>query len=162
MLMNTGNGLDYAGSFEILEHLIAAPAILRSALEEMALAPSSILHRLSGSDGLTIEALCESARQGDKTALKIWRRAGAYLGWAAVNVAHLFLLDRVIVGGGVSNAGELLLEPAREFFARFVSPAIAQTCDITISTLGHDAGIIGAAMTAAHSLNAMAMQGETL
>jgi glucokinase len=71
-----------------------------------------------------------------------------------VNVAHLFLLERVIVGGGVSQAGDVLLDPARQFFLQHAAPVVAETCDIVATTLGDQAGILGAALGASQGREA--------
>jgi glucokinase len=90
-------------------------------------------------------SLLRSAHDGDEIALAAFARAGNALGVALASVAVLLELDRVAVGGGLSNAGELLLRPAREAFARHAGLAYAADCRIVPARLGGDAGLVGAA-----------------
>lgn len=144
MLVNRQEGAAPLAHCDMLEHLISGPAIVARALA--AERPrGSLLHDRAN---LTVEEIADAARAGDCTALRLWEETGQYLGWAAVNMAHLFLLQRVVVGGGVSRAGDLLLEPARKFFAQYAAPPVAQ-CEIVASTLQDQAGIVGAALGAA-------------
>jgi glucokinase len=93
-------------------------------------------------DGRT---LLSDARDGNEVAVAAFARAGRALGLAVASAAHLLELDRVVVGGGLANAGDLLLAPARAAFADHVTMTFAAGCEIVGSTLGGDAGIVGAA-----------------
>jgi glucokinase len=90
-------------------------------------------------------SLLTSAQSGDEIAVAAFGRAGTALGVALASSAHLLELDRVAIGGGVSNAGDLLLGPARAAFARHVHMAFAARCEIVPAALGGDAGLVGAA-----------------
>jgi glucokinase len=95
--------------------------------------------------GASAETLAESARAGDPIALAAFTRAGRGLGVALASVAALLDLDAVAVGGGLANAGDLLLGPTRVAFERHARLDFARRCRITIAELGVDAGLIGAA-----------------
>lgn len=148
MLYPVVSGDSTAAAFRTLEEEISAPAIVERALRAMPLAPESQLHEIKAVTDLTAELICEAAECGDALALDLWRRSGELLGWAAVNVAHLLLLDRVVIGGGMSRAGEVLLGPTRGFFYRYITPGLAGRCDLTVSALGDQAGMFGAALLA--------------
>ena len=90
-------------------------------------------------------ALAESARGGDPIALAAFTRAGRALGVALASVVALLDLDVVAVGGGLANAGELILGPARVAFERHARLDFARRCRIVRAELGDDAGLIGAA-----------------
>jgi glucokinase len=89
--------------------------------------------------------LLDAARAADPVAVAAFERAGRALGVAVASAAHLLELELVVVGGGLSNAGELLLEPARVAFARHARMDFVTRCRIVPAALGADAGIIGAA-----------------
>lgn len=88
--------------------------------------------------------LVASARDGDAVALAALTRAGRALGVALASVAPVLDLDVVAVGGGLANAGELLLAPARAAFDRHARLEFTRRCRIVAAQLGGDAGLVGA------------------
>ena len=93
-------------------------------------------------------AIAEAARQGDPLAKATWRRALAGLGAGAVSFIHVLNPQIVVVGGGVSNAGDMLLEPMRQYVARWAMPGFAEHLTIVRSTLGDSVCLKGAAVWA--------------
>jgi glucokinase len=90
-----------------------------------------------------------SARRGDERAREAIRRAAAYIGIAIANLTIFITPERVVVGGGVAEAGELLLEPLRaEVERRAGRVAPLHAIEIVRATLGADAGAVGAALAA--------------
>lgn len=120
-----------------LEAIARGPAVVRWALEHGWRPPDG-----SEADG---RALLAAAREGDAVAVASFERAGAALGVAIASAAHLLELDVVVVGGGLSSAGDLLLAPARAAFVRHAQMEFAARCRIVPSGLGADAGLVGAA-----------------
>jgi glucokinase len=91
-----------------------------------------------------------AARDGDDLALGAIRRAAAYIGIAIANLTICITPQRIVVGGGVAEAGELLLDPLRaEVERRAGRVAPLHAIDIVPATLGADAGAVGAALAAA-------------
>jgi glucokinase len=89
------------------------------------------------------------ARRGDERALEAIRRAAAYIGIAIANLTIFIVPQRIVVGGGVAEAGELLLDPLRaEVERRAGRVAPLHAIDIVPATLGADAGAVGAALAA--------------
>lgn len=84
------------------------------------------------------------AMQGDVTAKEIFNEAGKYLGRALSIAANLFNPDKVIIGGGISNAGDLLLSPLMEEFKIHSMEIIKDSTQVELSGLGIDSGILGA------------------
>jgi len=89
------------------------------------------------------------ARDGNETALRAIARAGELIGIAIANVLIFVAPDRVVVGGGVAEAGELLLDPLRESVTRRARVAPLDRIDVTAAELGPHAGAIGAALWSA-------------
>ena len=88
-----------------------------------------------------------AARHGDAQAVEALRRAGAYIGIAVANVTIFLTPQRIVVGGGVAEAGELLLGPLRvEVEKRAGGVAPLHAIEIVPATLGTDAGAVGAAL----------------
>jgi glucokinase len=90
-------------------------------------------------------ALLAAARAGDPIAIAAFDRAGTALGAALGAAAHLLDLDAVAIGGGLANAGNLLLEPLQREFAQRARMDFAARCRIGAAAFGTDAGLIGSA-----------------
>ena len=96
----------------------------------------------------TPELVVEAARAGDRRATDVLARAGEYLGIGMANVAVIVGPERIVVGGGVAAAGELILEPARRELARRLTVIPSDLIPIVPAELGLRAGAIGAALWA--------------
>lgn len=94
-------------------------------------------------------AVVEAARAGDERALEVMRVLGGRLGVGIANAINTFDPELVVIGGGVSTAGDLLLQPARECALRFVLSGVGTRTDIRIARYGPLAGVRGAALLAA-------------
>lgn len=94
---------------------------------------------------LTAEMVAHAAQQGDLAAKAIFERAGLYLGMVICNIVHTIQPQRVVVGGGLAQVGNLILEPARRTVCERVHLAPVEHIEIIPAQLGTDAGLIGAA-----------------
>ncbi len=117
----------------------------RGCLEQLASGPA--IARAAGMP--TAEAVVEAARAGERDATEALARAGTYLGIGIANVVLALGPERVVVGGGVAAAGELLLEPARRELRRRVTMMPLERIAVVPAELGARAGAIGAALWAA-------------
>lgn len=133
------------GSVGCLETLASGPAIRRRTLAALAARtePSSL--RVLPEGQVSARTLAEAARAGDSLALALWAEVGADLGLGILAYYNLMGPEAVIVGGGVSLAGELLLEPARRLVQARLMPGIREHVQIVAAELGDEAGVIGAA-----------------
>jgi glucokinase len=88
-----------------------------------------------------------AARAGDEQSLAALDRAGRLIGTAVANLTIFVAPQRVVVGGGVAEAGALLLDPLREtLHARAANVAPLDKVELVPATLGSFAGAIGAAL----------------
>jgi len=94
----------------------------------------------------TAEEAVERARAGDRAALDGLERVGRYLGIGIGNMIAVISPDRVVIGGGVSAAGDLLLASARDEIQRRVRTTSISEVELVIAELGTWAGAIGAAI----------------
>jgi glucokinase len=123
----------------------------RGCLEAIARGPAVVAWAVSQGwqplDGAATDgrSLLASAQAGDATALAAFTRAGTALGVALASTTYLLELDRVAIGGGLANAEDLLLEPARAAFDRHRGMAYTKKCELVRASLGGDAGLVGAA-----------------
>jgi glucokinase len=93
-------------------------------------------------------AVVTAARDGDASALEAIHILGERLGIGIANAINVFDPEHVVIGGGVSAAGELLLEPARAVARRFVLPGVGTRTEIRLARYGPRAGVRGAALLA--------------
>jgi glucokinase len=93
-------------------------------------------------------AVVTAARAGDASALEAVHILGERLGVGIANAINVFDPEQVVIGGGVSAAGELLLEPARHVARRFVLPGVGTRTEIRLARYGPRAGVRGAALLA--------------
>jgi glucokinase len=113
-------------------------------------AAGRVLDRLARESGYDDgKAAVAAAREGDETAARAVRWIGERLGVGIANAINLFDPQEVVIGGGVSAAGELLLEPAREVAWRFVLHGVGTQTTIRLARRGGEAGVVGAGLLAA-------------
>src|SRR4051812_30027491 len=93
-------------------------------------------------------AVVSAAQDGDPAALEALHILGERLGVGIANAINVFDPEQVVIGGGVSAAGELLLEPARAVAKRFVLPGVGTRTEIRLARYGPRAGVRGAALLA--------------
>jgi len=108
---------------------------------------SDLLDRVEGRpSNLTGPLITEAARDGDPTARELLAEIGNWLGVGIANLAAAFDPGTFVIGGGVSAAGDLLLDSARETFKRrLTGRGYRPEARIVAAQLGNDAGLIGAA-----------------
>ena len=119
----------------------------RELIAEDASAGKALLSRGDGTiDGLTGASITEAARAGDSVALAAFARTGDWLGAGIASLSVVLDPECVIIGGGVVDAGELLLKPIREGVARYMPFAGKHPYpEIIAATLGNEAGLVGVA-----------------
>ena len=136
------------GNHGCLEALASGTAIGRRAREVAAQRPDSALGRLAMERTPLGEDVLDLARKGDEAALEVLREAGSWLGIGLATFVNVFDPEVIAIGGGVSGAGELVLEPARrELRLRSYSPS-RDLVEIRTATLGAESGMLGAAALA--------------
>ena len=131
-----------------VEALASGTAIAREGLAAAEDAPDSALGRALA-EGIELDGkeVTDAALAGDETARGVLDLIGRRLGVAFSSLANIFDPDVIVIGGGVSAAGDLLLDPAREELRTRALPPMSGT-PVVIAELGPDAGLIGAATMA--------------
>jgi glucokinase len=139
-----------------LEALASGTAIARMSSERILKGDISSISSLAGNDlsRVRAEMVVQAACLGDSVASDVMRKAGTNLGIAIVSLIHIFDPQVVIIGGGVSNAGELLLGPIREVIDEQTMPDFKGRAKVVRSALGGDSGILGAVIFALDRLGA--------
>ena len=106
---------------------------------------SELKASLDNGDDLTAKDVFDLAKQNDSLALKVTHAVCDQLGLALSIVAVTINPQYIIIGGGVSNAGDFLLQRVQESYNRYVFSSVKKTTTLTLATLGNEAGVIGAA-----------------
>ena len=130
------------GNRGCLEAFVGACGILRRLGEKLAEGGSS--SRLAAGSDHTVEDIAEAAQDGDPLAVEIMRETGRSLGVGMANFANLFNPAMIILTGGVSRTGEILLGPAEAEMKRRAFAANTESLEVVTGRLGDDAGPLGA------------------
>jgi len=109
--------------------------------------PDSLVYDLAGDNlaALTPRILFEAAEQGDEAAQEIFAWVGHKLGAVLGSAVNLLDIRVIVVGGGVSAAGDYILDPARDALHDFVAEALREGLHLVRETMGNEAGLLGAA-----------------
>jgi glucokinase len=136
------------GHVSSLEKEAAGPALARQARKRIEAGESSLIKQLVDGDlsKITGSTVGKAAVQGDQLALEVVKRGGWMVGLGIVSLLHLFNPEIVVVGGGVTNLGDLLFTPMREAIRQYVlDPAYYERLDVVPPALSEDVSLYGAA-----------------
>lgn len=138
------------GTVGCLETVASAIGIVRVArrLAESYEGDSSIKAAIDNGEDVSSKDIFEAAQGGDNFANSVVDKVCFYLGLATANISNLLNPDSVVIGGGVSAAGEFLRSRVEANFKKYTFPQVRQSTQIKLAELGNDAGIIGAASLA--------------
>lgn len=146
MQINIGGPVCGCGKAGHYEAYASATGLIRQTEAAMAKHPESLLNEVAAKEGVCGKTAFIAAKDGDKTAIAVVKKYIKYVGMGLVNFANLFYPEIIIVGGGVSKEGDVLVAPLQRYVSRYVygsqyNPKIK----VVAAALGNDAGIIGAA-----------------
>lgn len=138
------------GNIGCLETIASGPNIVRRTRERLYRDRTSSLSRLAvpRDREFTAEDIAHAAREGDEMAQVMMERTGMFLGIAIAAVINLLNVEMVVLGGGVMEAGDLILKPTIKETRRRAFPPSFGSCEIVIARLGPSAGMIGSALLA--------------
>lgn len=136
------------GNIGCLETVASGPNIVRRANERLHRDGTSSLSKLAVNKDFTAADLAHEANNGDDFSLMMIERTGKYIGTGVASVLNLLNIERIVLGGGVMDAGDLILNPIiNEAKRRAFQPCFEAT-QIVAATLGADSVSVGAAMLA--------------
>jgi glucokinase len=143
------------GARGCFEQYASGNALLRHAREAISASPDiarNLLSRGDGTiDGLTGKAITEAAREGDSVALAAFNTTGQWLGAGIASLSVVLDPQCVVIGGGVIDAGDILLTPTRDALNRNMPFAGKHPYpEIIAAELGNEAGLVGVADLARH------------
>lgn len=121
-------------------------AVARRAIQLIKTGESSIMEEIvkGNIEKITAETVIEAAKKDDPLAEKVIDNTIKFLAMGIANIVSILNPEVVILGGGLFQAGQLLLKPLRREFKKWAQPLAAQKVKIELSGLGEDAGLYGA------------------
>jgi len=138
------------GNVGCLEVLASGTAIAKEAVRRLSQGErSSMVELVEGRlETITAETVAWAARRGDQVAGEVVAKAANYLGIGLANLVNIFNPELIVIGGGVSKMGNMLLGPARRVVRERAFRLPARTARIVRARLGSNAEMMGAAVYA--------------
>lgn len=136
------------GDTGCLEAYASGPSIVAMAQDYIKGGKSTKFREMAAAEGgeITPYMVAKAAEAGDPVAKRIFAIVGEYIGIGLTSVINLLNPEKVIIGGGVAEAGDLLLDPIRKTIKERAMVVAGSAIEIVPAQLGNSAGVIGASM----------------
>lgn len=143
------------GSSGCLGRYVSAVGTVKTFTDKLEQGRSSMILEWVGEDWTTITArmISEAYDLGDSLAIEVMHETGKTLGFGLSNVINLFNPEVIIIGGGMSAAGDRLLNTVRDTVEKHALRLSSRACKIVQAKLGGQAGMIGAAAYAKNKMS---------
>ena len=138
------------GNHGCLEQYASATGVVHLAqdLAEEYEGTSRLKKMIDDGDEITSKIVFDLAKERDYLANKVVDKVCYYLGLACANISNTLNPEFVVIGGGVSAAGDFLLKRVQKNFNEFAFATVRTSTQLKLAELGNDAGVIGAASLA--------------
>lgn len=133
------------GNYGCVELFASGPAIAQKAREYVLRGVETKISKIVPPEEITAEHVAKAAQEGDLLAQSILAEAGKILGVALSGIVNLLNPDCIVIGGGVAQAGDWILEPVRWEIKRRALPDATKVLRVVPAALGTNAGILGTA-----------------
>ncbi len=135
------------GKTGCLETVASATGIVRLAKEALSKPKSAgeLAEKYTTNGSITAKDVFDCARNGDPLANQVLNEVAFHLGFTLANIANTLNPEKIVLSGGVSKAGGILLNAVKQQFERFTFSSVRDSTELALATLGNDAGVIGAA-----------------
>lgn len=136
------------GDTGCLEAFASGPSIVAMAQDYIKGGKSTKFREMAAAEGgeITPYMVAKAAEAGDPVAKRIFEIVGEYIGIGLTSVINLLNPEKVIIGGGVAEAGDLLFDPIRKTIKERAMVVAGEAVEIVPAQLGNSAGVIGASM----------------
>ena len=136
------------GNTGCAETYIGVRHVVRDAVNMLKEQKSKYIMKLANNDikQITPKLLSEAAQKGDVVAKQVWINAGQKLGILLADIINFINPDSIVLCGGISNAGKLIIEPAKQQIKIRAFKTAAKLCKIVVSKYTSKLGVVGAAM----------------
>jgi glucokinase len=138
------------GKTGCLETIASATGIARAAVAyvEKDTRESALKAIYEETGKLTAKDVFDAHKQGDGLATEVVEHIADHLGAAIANIGNMLNPEKIVIGGGVSAAGDALLQPVKRYFEEYAFSTVRHSTTLALATLGNDAGVIGGAYLA--------------
>ena len=133
------------GDYGCFEAYASGPNIVAMAKEYLKGGKSAKFKELA-TEELSPYVVAQAALQGDVVAIQIFKKMGEIIGLGLTSVINLLNPEKIIIGGGVADAGDILFDPIKDTVARRAMPIQREAVEIVHAKLGNTAGVIGASL----------------
>ncbi len=134
------------GDTGCMEAFASGPSIVAMAENYIRGGKSTKFREMANGAQITPYIVCEAAKAGDPVAKRIFTIMGEYIGIGLASVVNLLNPEKIIVGGGVADAGDLLLNPMKQTLKDRAMKIAGDAVEIVPAQLGNTAGVIGASL----------------
>ena len=136
------------GDTGCLEAFASGPSIVAMAQDYIKGGKSTKFREMAAAEGgeITPYMVAKAAEAGDPVAKRIFEIVGEYIGIGLTSVINLLNPEKVIIGGGVAEAGDLLFNPIRKTIKERAMVVAGEAVEIVPAQLGNTAGVIGASL----------------
>ena len=134
------------GDTGCLEAFASGPSIVAMANDYIRGGKSAKFREMAEGGAITPYIVCEAAKAGDPVAQRIFTIMGEYIGIGMASVVNLLNPEKIIVGGGVAEAGDFLLAPLKETLLKRAMKVAGSVVEVVPAELGNTAGVIGASL----------------
>ncbi|SFA71073.1 glucokinase [Lentibacillus halodurans] len=136
-----------------LETIASATGMVRQAMDKMEQEPeSSLASRYKINGAITAKDIFELSKKGDVSCKEIIAYTADVLGFTIANAAIIINPSKILIGGGVSQAGGNFIQLIDHAFRQYALSRVSDVCELNTARLGNDAGIIGAAFLVRQNL----------
>ncbi len=134
------------GDYGCFEAYASGPSIVTMAKEYISGGKSAKYKEMASDGIITPYIVAQAALQGDAVSIQIFKQIGKIIGVGLASVVNLLNPEKIIIGGGVADAGEILLEPIRKTILDRAMPIQGSTVKVVPAQLANTAGVIGASL----------------
>ena len=134
------------GDTGCFEAFASGPSIVAMAEEYIKGGKSTKYREMANGTAITPFIVCEAAKAGDPVAQRIFTIMGEYLGIGLSSVVNLLNPEKIIIGGGVADAGEILMRPLVDTLRKRAMKIAGSAVEVVPAQLGNTAGVIGASL----------------
>jgi glucokinase len=142
------------GSWACVEAYVGNSYIVKDVISDIKGGRKTLITKLVNGDlpKITPRIISEADRKGDKYAKKVWVDVGNKVGIGLAGVVNLLNVEKIVIGGGVAEAGKTLFDSIKKTVRARAMKLPAKTVKIVKAKLGYDAGLIGAATLVLYEL----------
>ena len=142
----TGGPLCGCGDYGCFEAYASGPAIVTMAKEYISGGKSAKYKEMATDGIITPYIVAQAALQGDAVSIQIFKQMGKIIGTGLASVVNLLNPEKIIIGGGVADAGSILLDPIKATIIDRAMPIQASSVEVVPAQLANTAGVIGASL----------------